>query len=321
MVKIFPFGKKSNEEPDDIGFGEDFVDTRNRLINKDGTFNVTRKGRMGWSPYQDLIEMSWSRFFLVNLVFYILINLFFAILYIIVDAKLTHVQGEETLSQELVTAFFFSIQTFTTVGYGYLYPVGTIENIIAGVNAFAGWLSFALITGLFFSRFSKPKARILFSKHCIITPFEGGKAMMVRLANSRNNRITDVEVRMTLTYVENSTGRLTRKYQDIPLMLNKVVTLPLNWTIVHKIDDASPFRELDHEGFKALRPEILLFFKAYDETYSQQIYANSSYVYKDIEWNVRFKGMYEAGPKGTILNLDQISQTEPVQEAETENTN
>jgi inward rectifier potassium channel len=174
-------------------------------------------------------------------------------------------------------------------------------------------LSFALITGLFFARFSKPQARIIFSNQCIVTPFEGGKALMVRIANLRNNRITDVEVRMTMTYVENTTGRLTRKYIELPLQMDRVVTLPLNWTIVHKIDEISPLKGHNKESFKALRPEILLFIKAYDETYAQQVYANSSFVYSDIEWGVRFKTMYEAGHRGTILHLDQINTTEPIE--------
>lgn len=312
MALIFPFGKKTESKPDEIGFGESFIDTRNRLINKDGTFNVTRRGKVAWTPYQDLIEMSWSRFFAVIMIFYGLINLFFALLYLIAGAPLNHSHGEQTLLQEFITGFFFSVQTFTTVGYGFLYPAGMVDNMIAGINAFAGWLSFALITGLFFARFSKPQARIIFSKQCIITPFEEGKALMVRIANLRNNRITDVEVRMTMTYVENTTGRLIRKYIELPLRLDKVVTLPLNWTIVHPINEASPIHGLDQESFKAIKPEILLFIKAYDETYAQQVYAHSSYVHKDIEWDVRFRAMYEAGPKGTILHLDQISDTEPI---------
>jgi len=312
MAIIFPFGKKPDSKPEEIGFGESFIDTRNRLINKDGTFNVTRKGKISWTPYQDLIEMSWSRFFIVILVFYFIINVMFAILYLIADAPLNHSHGEQTLFQEFLTGLFFSVQTFTTVGYGFLYPAGLVDNIIAGINAFVGWLSFALITGLFFARFSKPQARIIFSKQCIVTTFEDGWALMVRIANMRNNRITDVEVRMTMTYVENTTGRLVRKYLELPLKLDRVVTLPLNWTIVHPITKDSPFSGLDQEQFKAMRPEILLFIKAYDETYAQQVYANSSYVHQDIEWNVRFRAMYEAGPKGTILHLDQISDTEPI---------
>lgn len=315
MANIFSFGKKSSEKPGEIGFGESFIDTRNRLINKDGTFNVIRKGKMSWTPYQDLIEMGWLRFFFINIIFYTLVNSFFAGMYLAVDAKLDPSNMDESLIERFLTALFFSVQTFTTVGYGYLHPMGNIENIIAGLNAFAGWLSFAIITGLFFARFSKPQARIIFSKQCIVTPFNGGKALMVRIANLRNNRITDVEVRMTMTYVENTTGRLTRKYIELPLQLDRVVTLPLNWTIVHKIDEISPLKGHDKESLKALRPEILLFIKAYDETYAQQVYANSSYVYNDIEWGVRFKTMYEAGHRGTILHLDQINTTEPIDPA------
>jgi inward rectifier potassium channel len=169
----------------DLGFGTKITHSNQRLLNKDGTPNVVRVGKELLNPYQWLLEASWGMFFFVIVSYYFLMNVVFALLF--VAAGIEHLNGVDmsTQAHNFSEAFFFSVQTFTTTGYGAIHPKGLITNIIASIDAFAGLMTFALATGLFFARFSKPKAQLIYSKNAIITPFQDGEALMLRFAKGR----------------------------------------------------------------------------------------------------------------------------------------
>lgn len=161
-------------------------------------------------------------------------------------------------------------------------------NTVASLEALTGLMTFAVITGLLFGRFSKPKALLVYSEKAIIAPFKDGKALMIRVANGRPNTLIEIEANMLLTIVEKTHTNKIRRYYQMHLERTTVYFLPLTWTIVHPIDEHSQFHGKSHEEFLESEPEILIMIKAYDETFSQTIHSRSSYVVHDIEWNARF---------------------------------
>lgn len=308
-MKVPGFGKKNkNGKPkfNDLGFGTSIVASR-RLINKDGSLNVIRRGQSIWTPYQTLVEMTWPQFLGVIVLFYFGINLFFAVLHLLLGVETLHgIQGKNLL-QNVGDAFFFSVQTFTTVGYGTLSPEGVAANLVSSLNALTGLMSFALATGLFFARFSKPRAQILFSKHGIIAPYRGITSFQFRIANLRNNKIINLEAQLIMSWVgKDEKGEERRRFAVLPLERKKVVLFPLNWTIVHPIDEDSPMANWTKADFEAKNVEVMILVKGYDETFAQEVHANSSYVDEEIIWNARFRPMFHDEEIGTILDLDLI---------------
>ena len=165
-------------------------------------------------------------------------------------------------------AFFFSVQTFTTVGYGSISPNGIIANMVATIDALVGLLSFALATGLFFARFSKPKAQFLFSDLAIIAPYRDGKSLQFRIANKRNNRIINLAANVNLTWISEQNGVKKRHFARLPLEISQITLFPLNWTIVHAINENSPLYEKSEEDMRRMEIEILALIVGYDESFS-----------------------------------------------------
>ncbi|MBR9920133.1 MAG: hypothetical protein GYB31_04780 [Bacteroidetes bacterium] len=195
--------KKKQESPDeDFGFSDKLTEEGQRLITADGDYNVLRKGLSAWTPYQDLVEMSWGRFFLLVVLFYISVNALLAVGYLLVGIDTLSGVNPGNLLHNFAATFFFSVQTFTTVGYGAVSPVGFTANILAALGALIGLMSFALATGLFFARFSKPKSALAFSDNAIIAPYRGIKGLMFRVANKRDTKMLDVVVRFSMTWIE-----------------------------------------------------------------------------------------------------------------------
>jgi inward rectifier potassium channel len=199
-------------------------------------------------------------------------------------------------------AFFFSVQTFNSVGYGVQSPLGVAAGLLSSFEALVGVLTFAIITGLLYARFSKPKARILFSSHAIITPPEaehgGYRRLMFRIANQRSNTVIDFTARVILSLAMPSG---TRRYFNIKLERDQVMFLPLNWTLVHLIDSESPLYEVSPEELRAQLGELLILFRGYDDTYAQDIHARSSYRFDEMRWNHRFVRPYQTDTDGELL--------------------
>ena len=292
----------------DLGFGNKFTAQQGRLIRSDGSFNVERTGNKGWTPYQELIEMTWPRFFLIMMIAYYLINIFFAILFILCgDDGFSGLHYENGIALFL-ELFFFSVQTFTTVGYGTISPVGFIANFIATLNAFAGLLAFALATGLLFARFARPKAQILFSKNALIAPYQKGKSFQFRIVNRRSNNIINLNAKVAMSWIEkDEAGNPNRKFAPMELERAGVALFPLNWTIVHPIDLNSPLYQLSCKDLQAMQAEFIILIEGYDETFAHNVHANRSYAAIEIQENARFAPMYFPGQQTTLLKLDDIS--------------
>ena len=294
-------------EDSDLGFGTKICEKGGRLINRDGTFNVERQGQYIWTPYQTLVEMSWLRFLsLVGLCFFGINAVFTLFFY---WCGVNGFSGLEVGShfELLIQLFFFSVQTFTTVGYGAISPISLEANLIATFDAFLGLLAFALATGLLFARFAKPKAQILFSKHALISPYNDGWSFQFRIVNMRSNNIINMEAKVAMTWLENEKGSTIRRFANLQLERNKVSLFPLNWTIVHPIDSNSPLYQKDMEDLKKMNVEFLILISGYDDSFAQEVHDNGSYIADEIIWNAQFEGMYYPADNRTVLELDKIN--------------
>lgn len=304
-----PFSNSSKTNYD-LGFGSKIEVSQGRLIKQDGSFNVKRIGAKAWTPYQDLVEMSWTKFLILISITYILINAVFAALFVGVGLEsINGVHEGHGMLGHFLHAFFFSIQTFTTVGYGAMHPSGIAANIIASADAMVGLMAFALFTGLLFARFSKPQASIAFSEKAIIAPYPlGMTSFQVRIANCRDSKIIDLEARIMMTWHEKVGSSFKREFAPLELERSKVFLFPLNWTLVHPITEKSPLFSKTDRDLERMQAEFLILIKGHDETYAQIVHSNSSYTWEEILWDVSFEKMYYPEGGTTILDLDKLSE-------------
>jgi inward rectifier potassium channel len=200
-----------------------------------------------------------------------------------------------------VNAFFFSIHTLTTVGYGNIYPRGVGANTVAAVEAATGLMVFAIATGLLYGRFSRPSARILFSDHLLVAPYQDGSSLQFRITNARSNVLMDLEARVLLMTVDPVDGQLKRDFFDLPLERRHVYFFPLTWTIVHPIDSASPLYGKTPEDLAKTSTELLILIQGFDDTFSQTVHARYSYRYDQIVWGAKFQPAFSVDPKGDLL--------------------
>ena len=173
-------------------------------------------------------------------------------------------------------------------------------------------MSFALATGLFFARFSKPEAQIIYSKNALITPFKKGTAFQFRIANLRNNKIINLEAKVNMTWVEEIDGLKRRRFSSLNLERDKIFLFPLNWTIVHSISKESPLYGKSMTELSKMQTEFLILVEGYDETFAQIVHTNNSYTWDEIIWDVRFETMYRPEKGKTFLELDKIHHFVPI---------
>jgi len=298
----------------DPGIGEKFSRRTKRAINHDGSFNVRRRGGPHrHDPYQWLIQMSWWPFIGVVVAFFALLNTLFALAYLALGlATLPGVAASPDWWQNFLSALFFSIQTFTSVGYGHVYPGTNGAGLLSSLEALAGVLTFALATGLLYGRFSQPTARIQFSRTAIISRrADGTPSLQFRIANQRSNILIDLQARVLLKTVEPATNN--QKYAPLPLERDAVSFFPLSWTVVHDITPDSPLHGLTPADYQAQDVEIIIQLKGYDDTFVQDVHARNSYTHDEIEWNRRFVRAYEVEEDGVAaINLDLLDSTEPL---------
>lgn len=288
------------------GFGEQASQQGERFINKDGSFNVRKKG-LGFfgqlSYYHELITMSWPNFLLVVFVAYVILNLFYAGLYWVIGIdQLTGLEGATTLEQFIET-FYFSTQTFTTVGYGKISPVGGWAGFVAAVESLNGLMAFALITGLVYGRFARPVEKIIFSEKALIAPYRGGRGLMFRIVNARKNQLTEVEVQVIASMTDHERGNGMRKFYPLDLEINRINMFALSWTVVHPLSQDSPFFEMDQKALERSDVEVMILIKAFDDTSSQMIHVRSSYKYHDMVVGAKFVNMFD-GVEGGMTTID-----------------
>ena len=297
---------------ENTGFGTNSSSTGGRFINRDGKPNVIKRGvgildRYSW--YHTMLGMKRGKFLSLLFLAYISVNLFFAGIYYLIG--INHLAGVNTGSslKNFTEVFFFSAQTFTTVGYGRISPTGFMASAVSTFEAFLGLLSFAIATGLFYGRFSRPRAFLKFSKNALIAPYKDGTAFMFRLSPYKNNNLSEVEVKLTMAITNEENGKLTDKFFDLQLEIAKINGLSLSWTIVHPISDKSPFYGLSKEDIANTDIEIIVYIKAFDGVFSNNVVTRTSYISNEIVWGAKFKMMYHPNEdkSKTILDIDKIN--------------
>lgn len=312
-MALFPDKNKKLKEADNLGFGTQVTGRQSRLLLPDGTFNVKTIGGQGTTLYQDLVEMSWGRFFLLVAVFFFLVNAVFAGLLLLAGPGCLSGVEEGSAVHFFWEAWFFSVQTLTTVGYGAVSPTCLSSNIIASFMALTGLMTFALVTGLFFARFSKPRAQLNFSEHAIIAPYRAdANGFMFRIANQRDNRIINVEAKLVISWVEpQENGETRRRFSQLELEIDRVALLALSWTIVHPITETSPLYGKEKKELEEMQVEVFSLISAHDDSFAQEVHANRSYAAVDIKCGYKFLPMYYPGGDGkTILDLNKLSKVE-----------
>lgn len=301
----------------DSGFSSNTANEGERLLNKDGSFNIQKKGLnffQRFSLFHSLINMSWAKFFIWLFIGYIFINLLFASSYLLIGTYRINGAHGQTGLEQFLDAFFFSTQTLTTVGYGSMSPIGILCNLIASTESFLGLLSFAMATGLLYGRFSKPKAKIIFSDKALIAPYHDKTGLMIRIANLRDSQLINMKAKILYSQIEQeSTGEEKRKFYTLDLEISYISLLALSWTIVHPIDENSPLYDLDKKELQKRNIEIVLLLEGYDETYSQEVHTRTSYKVNEVLPNAKFISALGQNKEGkATISMDSISLYEKV---------
>ncbi len=247
--------------------------------------------------YHRCMTVYWPTFFGSAALLFILLNAVFATLYFLGDHPIAKVT-----SDSIVDLFFFSIETLATVGYGDMHPQTYYGHFIATVEIFTGMSFLAVMTGLIFARFSRPRARFVFAQHPVVAMHDGKPTLMVRIANARDNAISQATARLWLLRLVNTIeGYQLRRYYELKLDRNEHPMFTLSWTIFHVIDETSPLYGLRTDDLAAMDAALVLNVGGVDDSSLQQLYARALYAQHDIRWNSRYKDITSISPEGRLL--------------------
>ncbi|MFS8118188.1 MAG: ion channel [Microcoleus sp.] len=286
-----------------------------RLVYRQGQFtlNIVKLGvpRLHFADiYHRLLTLSWPQFFLLICLSYVLTNSLFALAYLAGGDCIANARPGS-----FKDAFYFSVQTMATIGYGAMYPRTDYANTIVAIEAFFGLWGVAMVTGLAFSRFSRPTARVIFSRVAVIAPFNGVPTLMYRTGNQRFNQILEAQQRATLIRDEvTSEGEFMRRFYDLQLMRSQSPIFALSWTVMHAIDESSPLYQVTAKDLSECQAEIVITLTGIDETVSQTIHARHSFVASEIIWNMRFVDIIFRSPDGKrVVDYTRFHEVKPVE--------
>ena len=244
--------------------------------------------------YHFLLVSPWSRLLMMLALLYVASNCLFAVAYLLAGDS---IQGGRPGS--FADAFFFSVQTMATIGYGNLLPRTLWANILVALESLVGLLGLAVLTGLIFAKFSRPTARVLFSRVAVIAPWEGVPSLIFRMANQRGNQIVEARVHVVLARNETTAeGEVFRRLHDLELIREQTALFAFSWTAIHPIGDASPLHEATRASLAESEAEIIVSLIGLDESFSETVHARYAYRADDIVWGVRFVDILSRLPDG-----------------------
>jgi len=274
--------------------------------------------RYNWrDPYYVVLTLRWPTFFGGVLAFYGLANILFAVLYWLDPSSVAGAQPHG----RFLSDFFFSVETLATVGYGALFPGDLYGHALSSLEIVCGLILAAIITGLVFARFSRPRARLMFSDVAVITPYEGKSAMMTRLVSERTQAIADATARMmVLREIRTPEGHVMRRFTDLPLLRAYSPIVALSWTLIHIIDETSPLWGKSIEDLEESDVSIFVSIGGYDEAISARIVDRKTYPANRIRFGHAFEDIMKDSPDGTIiLDLTRFHNTREMLSEETSN--
>ncbi|MEO6315329.1 MAG: ion channel [Chitinophagaceae bacterium] len=308
LKRVNPFSKINN----DTGFGTNAADYGGRFVNRDGSFNLRKEGVPFWSRfslYHSMLNLPRWKFIALIVVFFLVINLLYTLLYLLLGTDQFIGMMATTKWEQVKEVYFFSTETFTTVGYGRVNPVGDAANFVASIEAMSGFLSFAVATGLIYGRFSKPKPFLAFSNHALIAPYQDKTALMFRFVSYKDNHfLTDVEIKVNIGLQVEENDRSVFKFFELQLERSRVDSLPMNWTVVHPIDANSPLSGFNADDMKTADVELYVLVRGFDDVYSNVVLQRTSYIFEEIIFNRKFVPMYRESDDGktTIIELHKL---------------
>lgn len=242
-----------------------------------------RRGQSRTDIYHSLLTVSWAGFFALAAGVYVLFNAVFALLYLVRAGSIANAKPGS-----FADAFFFSVQTMATIGYGDMRPATFYANVVVTIEVLLGLIGFALATGLIFARFSRPTARVMFSDVAVVSRYDGVLTLMFRAANQRRNRILEASANLMLVRNEvTAEGQVMRRFYDLKVARQHNPTFVLTWTVMHPIDETSPLHKASEATLRAQGAEIIASINGLDESFAQTIYARKSYRPDNIRWGWR----------------------------------
>ena len=280
------------------------MDMRGRpLIERVGV----RRSSIGYDAYHYLRTTTWPRLLGLFAAMFLLSNLVFAVIYYVTPAKIINVGGFDDY-------YWFSVQTMATIGYGYLAPANDLANAIVTVESFFGIAYVALVTGVFFARFSTPRARVIFSKVAIIAEHDSKRVLMFRMANERLTAVVEATVRAYLVRDEKlANGEPMRKVYDLTLRRNTSPVFALTFLATHTIDEASPLFKCNAPGLREQNANVIVTFTGIDDQLASTVHSRYLWTWNDIVFDQRFVDVLKLNDKGKrYLDLNPIHDTEPL---------
>ena len=265
-----------------------------------GTREIETRGLVSgfWTDlYHRSMTVYWPVFFGTAAAIFIFLNAIFALLYYLGDRPIANVAENLPLG-----LFYFSIETLATVGYGDMHPQTDYGHFIATVEIFTGMCFLAVMTGLIFARFSRPRARFLFAEHPVVALQQGRPTLMIRVANARNNTISQATARLWLLRMEKTAeGHQLRRYHELKLERREHPMFSLSWTLFHPVDESSPLYGLAAHDLAATDAVLVLNVSGVDDSSAQHLYARQIYSHHDIRWNHRYRDITSTSAEGRLL--------------------
>jgi inward rectifier potassium channel len=277
-----------------------------------GARDVVRKG-LSIAVVQDLyhyfMTVSWTRLFATIAGFFLVFDLLFGCLYDLVPGCVANLNPPG-----FAGAFFFSVETLATVGYGDMHPQTLYGHVVAMIEIFVGLMMLAVITGIMFARFSRPKARFMFAKLAVVRPIDGRLTLMFRAANARQNVVQEASAMLRMLRDDvTPEGYRLRRIVDLPLVRSQHPAFSLGWNLMHVIDEQSPLRSETAESLAAAQAVFILSLSGTDETTGQVLMARTEYPSDAIRWNQAFQDILEVQPDGSLLiDYSKFDEVEPL---------
>jgi inward rectifier potassium channel len=264
-------------------------------------------------PYHLLLTVSWPGFIVLTTVVYLAINTFFALLYMLGSDNIANARPGSFLDH-----FFFSVQTLASIGYGAMYPQTIYANSIVAIEAMFGLVGIAVMTGLAFARFSRPTAKVIFSKHAVIAPHGGIPALMFRTANQRRNQILEAQLNVYLMRDEiTEAGDYMRRIYDLPLLRNRTPSFSLSWTVFHLIDETSPLYGMSLDAIAQANTTLVVSLSGTDDTVAQTIHARHTYAHQDLKWDHQLVDIFHHTETGdNYLDYTHFHDIKPLERGE-----
>ncbi|CAJ0814801.1 MULTISPECIES: ion channel [Ralstonia] len=277
-----------------------------------GTQQVIAYGMpsLGWRDiYHHALEVNWPTFFGILAGLFLTLNAVFAGLYSLGDAAIANQSPAG-----FAGAFFFSVETLATVGYGDMHPQTLYAHVIATLEIFIGMSGIAMATGLVFARFSRPRAKIMFAQNAVVRPLNGKMTLMVRAANARQNVIAEATAKLRLLQDERSPeGYSIYRIRDLHLERSEHPIFLLGWVLMHVIDETSPLYNATPESLAAGDALLMLTIAGSDETAAQTLQARNAWRHDEIRWGYRYVDLMRDDENGvTHVNYDNFHKIVPV---------